>query len=75
MHYCDAHTNEEKEAKVEIKKRHIESEMMTGNFWVIVNASGQRLSKVFDTKREAKWTVKDLEAGRWCDLATEEEGV
>ena len=64
-----------RKTKMEIKKRHIESEMMTGDFWVIVNASGQRLSKVFDTKREAKWTVKDLEAGRWCDLAMEEEWV
>jgi len=49
-----------------IEKRHIESADRSGDFWVITRNDGrERLSYLFDTKREAKLALADIERGNW----------
>ena len=62
--------------RMEIQKRYIEGVKIKGDFWVIVDHDTEkRLSTVFDTKREAKRVLSDLEQGRWPWIFPEEEWI
>jgi ABC-type enterochelin transport system substrate-binding protein len=56
-------------------KRHIENSTHCGDFWVVVNENGERLTKIFELKREAADAINQIEHGVWSDLIQPVEWV